>query len=261
MVVQELKENISKVRIFRENMGMSLTRDKIEEFWGKDLSSLGQQGICISNPKIVNDKMKVVNNSLERLLIFDWVKFIGVTGSVACGNAKDSDDIDVFIIVKNNCSWLYRGFLVLRLGFNSVRRVWGKCFKDKIDTNFICEERGLTFDSRSIFVLHELMYMIPVYNQDYYKEVLSFNSDLFKNFGIKISKKEINKKRYLFFAIFNSLAFISQYIYMLIVGHKPDIKRLCENNKRGRIEFFPKDFQYQKTEEYEKLKKLSKKAL
>ncbi len=259
MVVQESKQKISEVKFFRQNMGMSLTKDKIEEFWGKGLEVLGEP--CVSNSKIVDYKVGVVKDSLEKLLMFDWVKFIGITGSVACGNVKESDDVDVFIVVKNNRSWLYRGLLVFRLGFNSVRRVWGKCYRDKIDTNFICEERGLSFDTKSIFVLHELMYMIPAYNEDYYQDILSFNHLLFKNFGIQIPEKVINRQKHPFLIILNYLAFIFQCMYMFFAGHKPDIRRLNENNKMGRIEFFPKGFQIQKIREYEKLKRKPKKAL
>ena len=45
--------------------------------------------------------------------ILGFVKFIGISGSVAAKIANPEDDIDLFIVVKNGSSWLYRGILKL----------------------------------------------------------------------------------------------------------------------------------------------------
>jgi len=250
MMSSGVKGNISKLKIFRKNIGVDTPDYIIQKFWESKKKS--QKEDDRFDDEIVKNKYEIVEQNLHKLLIFDWVKFISITGSVAAGNVKEDDDIDVFIVVKNDRMWLYRFFLIFKLGFNSVRRVWGKPAKDKIDTNFICEERGILFNSKNIFTLHELIFMIPVYNKDYHEYLLSINADLLKDFGIEKKKANLNKKRYIFLKPLNSIAFHIQLLYMFLMRHKPDLNRMYKNNKLGRIEFFPKDFQSEKLKEYNK---------
>lgn len=253
MSIVEIQKNIRKLSLFRQNMGSTFPKEKVVEFWGKQFEAFLSDAGDFQNKKVIDKKIEIVEANVKKFLIFDWVKFIGITGSVASGTAKTKDDIDVFIVVRNDRMWLYRGLVTLRLGFNSVRRVWGKSFENKIDTNFICEERGLMFSSKSIFVLHELLFMVPMYNIDYYKHILGVNYQLMKNFSIDLEKEDVEKTRFFVYKIFNWFAFLVQCIYMLFMRHRPDFRRLLLNNKKGRIEFFPKNFQKKKLEEYNKL--------
>jgi predicted nucleotidyltransferase len=258
MSVVDIQKNIRELSLFRQNMGSDLPKSKIREFWGEEFVTLLHYSENCQNRKEIKNKIKIVEENIEKFLIFDWVKFIGITGSVASGIAKSKDDIDIFIVVRNDRMWLYRGFLALKFGFNSIRRVWGKPSKNKIDTNFICEERGLVFSSISIFVLNELLFMIPVYGTDYYKYILGVNHKLMKNFSIDVEKRRIESTRYCIYKILNFFAFSLQYTYMLFMRHKPDSSRLLQNNRKGRIEFFPKNFQDSKLKEYRRLVKISK---
>jgi len=141
--------------------------------------------------------------------------------------------------------------MVIKLGVRSLRRVWGKPCINKIDTNYICEERGLLFDTKSIFVLHELLFMIPVYNEKYHDEILNINFELLKHFGVDRKEQKVKDERNIFFEFLNKTAFTLQYLYMFIRRHSPDYQRLLGNNAKGRIEFFPKDFEAEKLKKYE----------
>ncbi len=253
MVDSKTDQKISQLILFRKNMGAATPKEKVVFFWKKEFKNLGdsEKGV---NVKLRKKKTNIVKKNIDAILFLDWVKFVGITGSVAAGVPKKDDDIDVFIVVKNNRMWLYRAFLTFKLGRKSLRRVWGKPFKDKIDTNFICEERGLWFNTESIFVLHELLFMIPVYNKDYYEKILNINHQLLENYDIERKKEELNKKGFFFFKFLDKIAFIIQYIYMLLKKHRPDYRRLVRNNKKGRIEFFPKGFRKEKVREFKKLK-------
>lgn len=254
MVTFKTKQKISQLVLFRKNMGVKTPKEKVVFFWGKNFKNI-QAIENFKREKFVEKKINIVRENINSILFLDWVKFVGITGSVAAGTAKEKDDIDVFIVVKNNRMWLYRAILTTRLGKESLRRVWGKPFKNKIDTNFICEERGLWFNAESIFVLHELLFMIPVYNEEYYEKILGVNHKLLENFCIERKKVEVNKKGNLFFKILDKFAFALQYTYMLVKNHKPDYKRLKRNNKKGRIAFFPENFRKEREEEYRKLEK------
>ncbi len=250
MPVLKVEQKVSQVVSFRKNMGVPMPKEKVVAFWGeryKDISGVENS----KRVKYIEKKKDLVKKNIGNMLFLDWVKFISITGSVAAGTAQEKDDVDVFIVVKNNRMWLYRAFLTMKLGRKSLRRVWGKPVKDKIDTNFICEERGLWFNTKSIFELHELLFMIPVYNEEYYENILNINYKLLENYSIRRKKEGLNNESSFFLKFLDKLAFILQYIYMLFKRHKPDYSRLTRNNKKGRIEFFPKDFSKKKVKEFE----------
>lgn len=249
MVTSSINQKITQLVLFRKNMGVKTPKEKVLFFWGDSFQSIQDIQDC-KRKRFLQKKIDIVKKNIPSILFLDWVKFIAITGSVAAGTAKEDDDIDVFIVVKNNRMWLYRAILTMRLGRRSLRRVWGKPFKDKIDTNFICEERGLWFNTESIFVLHELLFMIPVYNEKYYEKILNVNHKLLENFCIKRKKEDINEKGNFFLRMLDKLAFAIQYIYMLAKGHKPNYKRLKRNNKKGWIAFFPENFRREKEKEY-----------
>ena len=252
MALSKKEQNVFQMILFRKNMGTFMPQEKLKEFWNYDFKHLDN----VKKEKTLQhreEKIKLVEENLKNIIFLNWVQFVGITGSVAANICKKDDDIDVFIIVRNDRMWLYRGILTLKLGIKSLRRVWGKPFKDKIDTNFICEERGIQFSPESIFVLHELLFMIPVYNKGYYDKILDVNYELLQNYGIKRKQDFVNSKRNYVFAFLNRMAFFAQYVYMLIKKHRPDKTRLEKNNKRGRIAFFPEDFSKKKMREFKKL--------
>ncbi len=243
--------------LFRKNMKALTTKDELESFW-KDLpqetlKECKERGL--KEKKLRKKKISIVKKHIKEFLFLDWVQFISITGSVAAGIPKNNDDIDVFIVVKNNRMWLYRAILTLKLGRKSLRRVWDSPVKDKIDTNFICEERGLWFNTESIFVLHELLFMIPVYKEEYYEKILNINHKLLENYCIKRKKEYVNTSKNIPLIFLDKAAFFLQYMYMLFRNHRPNWKRLVKNNKKGRIAFFPEDFRRKKMEEFENLKK------
>ncbi len=253
MALSKKEQKVFQVILFRKNMGAEMPKEKVFFFWGKGFGNLlkKEKGKDFEKKKLIKRKVNVVKKNIKRLLFLDWVKFIAVTGSVAAGVPKKEDDIDVFIVVKNNRIWLYRAILTLKMGL--LRRVWGRPFKDKVDTNFICEERGLWFNTGSIFILHELLFMVPVYNKRYYENILNINFQLLEKFGIERNQEDLNLSQNYFLEIFNKLAFCLQYVYMILKRHNPNLKRLKRNNKMGRIAFFPEDFRKRKVKEFEKV--------
>ena len=168
----DVKSAVEKFIKFRRNMGLGLDFGKARYIWGKkEIKVLeGKEVDFIKRREenlFVNEKVSLVEENVKKLLLFKWVKFIGVSGSVAAGFAKDEDDIDLFIVVKDGTAWLYRGVLTLRGLFNGLFRGkrHGEDVKNLFCFNLICEESGLNFDN-DIFDFHELMYLIPVYEKN-----------------------------------------------------------------------------------------------
>ncbi len=251
--MKEISELILKLIKFRKKMGLGLSLEKVKYIWGKRVVKSLDEDILLLLDKseskniYIDQKLDIANLYKKKLLIFNWVKFIGVSGSVAAGFAKEEDDIDIFIVVKNDCVWLYRGLLVVKGLFNNVFRAkrHRENVRNKLCLNLICEERGVVFDN-DLFTFHELMYLIPIFNNEYLKHIYSQNPWLAEDFAVK---KEIIFNRYkpslnsnFVLKTLNYLSFCAQYIYMVLSRHSPCKKRLLENFNKGRIEFFDEDY-------------------
>lgn len=265
--MQSPKKVFENTLKFRIAMGLYLSKDDIKYIWGrrflKNLEDSQEEDIQNllktlkeNENEVVFKKFKIAKKYLSKLKVFNLVKFIGVSGSVAAGFANEEDDIDVFVVVRNGTMWIYRAIIIFKnLFHNRIRAKRHKNVKNKLCLNLICEERGLQFPP-DIFNFHELLFLKPVYKKEYKKFILSQNSWLRKEFLVKkelFITRVIPQKRVLFpLRIINHIAFYSQLLFMLISGHKPDIKRLKENFKQGRIEFFESDYREERIGNYEK---------
>ncbi len=253
-----MEETLKILIKFREQMGLSLSEESIKYIWGKKRAKEFHinRGKNDTRKKEVLRKIELCKRNIDKLKIFNWVQFIGISGSVAAGFAKDEDDIDIFVVVKNGTLWLYRGLIVLRNIFhNKIRTKRHKNVKDKLCLNLISEERGLSFGS-DIFNFHELMFLITVYNEKYLNYIYSQNPWLEDDYYIKkenLQSKIFPQKEANFFLKFlNRLAFFSQLVFMFLARHKPDIANLVNDYKEGRIEFFEKDYKKNILKNYSK---------
>jgi len=255
----KIEQILKKYSLFRRNMGISIDRKTLSVFWDKEiLERMDLTGVSvedIENPFLI-EKVQIGRKSLKYLLVFNWVKFIALSGSIASGFVKKEDDIDIFIVVKNDRAWIYRAIILFKNIFHRKIRTGdgNKGVKDKLCVNFISEERGLSLNP-DIFNLNEIISLIPLYKKNYLRILFSQNEWLFDKYLISrkvldIEKEESSKdeenKRYFFLSICNLIFLLPQILYMLITRHDPDIGRIWENYKRGRIEFFPKEFKMKK---------------
>lgn len=255
--------------VFRENMYSFLSLKKAEFIYGSSLiSDLDWKIKGLLRKDIENSAVKrKVGYLKENLHIFDvmnLVQFIGISGSVAAGTAKEDDDIDLFIVVRNGTGWLYRGLLLLKNVFNrkirmgggiSVRRHegLGGRFRDKFCINLIVEEKGLKFDE-DIFIFHELMHLIPVYNESYFDNVLASNSWItrFGASSLNPVKNQESREVNLFIRLLNRFSFVLQLLYRVLMLHKINLKDVLESYREGKITFYPADFKSEVLEEFER---------
>lgn len=262
-------EKFKQLLKFRRAMGQGLSRDRVKYIWGRrflrELEELGiEERADFSSVKkgseildeVRTSKLRVAKENLEKLKVFKWVRFIGVSGSVAAGFAEKDDDIDVFVVVRNGTMWIYRAIIAFRNIFhNKIRAKRHKEVKDKLCVNLICEERGLEFP-RDIFNMHELIFLIPLYNKKYKRYILSMNPWMERDFLVKkeLFRTRLIPEKKVFFPLrlLNFFAFIAQLTFMSLSGHNPEMKRLVGNYRKGRIEFFEYDYRMDKLENYER---------
>jgi len=121
----------------------------------------------------------------------------------------------------------------------------GSMVKDKFCVNLICEERDLVFDD-DIFNFNELMYLIPIFNERYLSYIYSQNDWLRSRYGVKgellMSRELVSKRGSWLVRVINFKFFVLQLLFMIVSSHRPEMDRLWSNYKRGRIEFFPRNF-------------------
>ena len=252
--MEDIKKSVENLEKFKALMGASLKKDDIKRIWGKSFLRESKEKYEQNKNEIVKEKLKYAGNTVKVLKIFNWVKFIGVSGSVGAGFAREEDDIDVFVVVQDGTAWIYRGLIsISNLFHNKIRAKRHKVIKNKLCLNMICEERGLNFDN-DIFNFHELMFLVPIYNEKYLNLIYSNNLWLRESYFVKkdllYTKISRGKNANMFIKFLNTVFYLLQISFMYISNHKPDLKRIKRNYKKGRIEFFEEDFKKEKLEDY-----------
>jgi len=255
-----VKDCIEKLYDFRSKIPANLAVEKVKEIWQINIPKEEIPKIAEFKQGIIKRKVVIAEDCIEWLLFKPWVKFVGISGSVASEFAREDDDIDLFIVVKNDTAWIYRLYVYFRNIFKHRVRSKKKedneiNVKDKLCINFITEQRALHFEN-DVFNLNEILYIKPIYNRNFLRLIFLSNpwlkdayrvSDKYLDVDrLKVGDiKELTKRNYLLF-IFNFIAFLGQLLFMIVTRHQPDLKRLSEGFKEGRIEFYPKEFKKSK---------------
>ena len=250
------EEIIEELYEFRSRIPANLDTKKVKIVWGIDFSQNNIKEIIQPRKNIIEEKIEIAQDSLEWILFKPFVKFIAISGSVASEFAKEEDDIDLFIVTENDTVWIYRLYIYIKnLTRCKIRSKGGKQLKNKLCINFLAEQRALLFEE-DIFNLNEILFLKPIYNKRFQK-VIFLNNPWLKDHYLLSEKflgkerlkvgdvKEITKRNYILFPI-NFLAFIGQLLFMVVMRHDPDLKRLFRGFREGRVEFYPKDFKKDK---------------
>ncbi|MBI2596442.1 nucleotidyltransferase domain-containing protein [Candidatus Daviesbacteria bacterium] len=212
--------------------------------------------------------------------VIPWVKLVGISGSLAMGNAGKKDDIDLFVITANNKLWLSRFFLLIITDMLGKRREKEKSKQKsagKICINILLEENQLAQKDKNIYLAHEVLQMRVLWQRDgVYQKFLEENSWVFKflpnwissikltkNSNLKTQNYSLNLKTFkiifdicnLTFDIFEKIAKFFQLKYM----GKPKGR---ERISASALYFHPEDSREKILREYNKrLKKYNIKGL
>ena len=107
-----------------------------------------------------------------------FIKFVGVSGSLASYNFEEStDDIDLFIVCEEGRVWISRLFTVLIFKLLNVY-VNDANSNYKICPNFYISTKSMNWkqEKRNIYVAHEIAMLQPLINKEnYYFKFLSAN--------------------------------------------------------------------------------------
>ena len=128
-------------------------------------------------------KIKISGNTAKMLSIIPSVLLIGVSGGVSLYNADKKDDIDFFVVTKENSLWSTRLLAILLLKIMGKHRSRkDKKVADKICLNMLISEDNLEFskDRKDLYTAHEIVQMIPIFNRN-----KTFEKFMSKNLWVK----------------------------------------------------------------------------
>ncbi len=140
---------------------------------------------------IFNEKLVLAKRASFLTKLVPWVVFVGLTGSLAVGNPKKEDDVDLMVIVKPKRLWLSRGliyFLFITLGrlFNlKLRRPGENQPRDKLCFNLFLTTNKLTLPPRQrrLFTAYQLMFLKPLVDKNkVYQRLIQTNRFWLKNY-------------------------------------------------------------------------------
>lgn len=154
--------NFSKMKEFRANVLKSYSR-KLGDVKDGDFDALFKSGLLPCDRKEVDRKLEIANKNLSKILHHKFCTKIAISGSTAVGCPRVDDDIDIFVIVRDNTLWLYRMWFKL-FGGKAVARRLDNVRKDKFCVNFIVEESALdNVINNSVFYQHEMACLITLW--------------------------------------------------------------------------------------------------
>ncbi|HEY4246486.1 MAG TPA: hypothetical protein VGM64_06485 [Lacunisphaera sp.] len=135
-----------------------------------------EERIAVKNSKIattkqlIGSRLKILNKIGRNPLI----KFVGISGSLAADNpTKDQNnqvDIDVFLVTRNQCVWLYNILRGLRNLFPRRRQ------EPELCVNYVVDESNLMIPNRNFYTATEIRNLIPISGFDAHRKFLQANN-------------------------------------------------------------------------------------
>lgn len=178
-------------------------------------------------------KWAIAKKAGESLRKFPSITAVFVTGALAMDNCPADDDIDLMLVTRPHTLWLIRPWVLGQLV--NRRRPGERVADDKICPNLWLDERHLGIATsadgeRNLYLAHEILQAkcimdrgsvhrnflhanswtrnyLPTAYRESSKKLNSKNSDLIKNWKLKIANLVLWPLNVLFFA--------AQYLYML----------------------------------------------
>ena len=232
----------------------------------RNLYTLGEYNK--SNLEIRNSKFEISQKKLNNLRfraylklisMFPQIQLIGLSGSAAMNNAKENDDIDLFIIASVNRIWTTRLIcLIIATFFGFKRSRLEKNVSNKVCLNLFFDKKNIEIPNfkRNYYIAHEIIQLKPLINKNYMYEIFLYRNrwvcDIFPNVefptSLPIRHSEASRSGMTF-----TLDFIENFLkkIQLYLINKHKTKEIITDTQ---LWFFPDDFE-------EKLPEFARKKL
>jgi predicted nucleotidyltransferase len=208
----------------------------------------------IQNIPQVQNKLNIARKAAYFLSFIPTVLFIGISGGLAMGDVGKEDDIDLFIITKNNSVFKTRFLILIVLEIMGLRRIRSqKIARDKICVNFIIDEAKISFpsDRHDIYTAHEIVQLKPLYERAcMYSKFLKANNwtnKIIPNLNVQQKKDSNMIKKSKFTAIFNIniIYLLPEHLLRRVQIEIMKKHKTTEMVSRYVLAFNPKDYRLQ----------------
>lgn len=193
------------------------------------------------------EKLQIAQKITSLIRFIPSVKLVGISGGLAIANAKDEDDIDLFIVASKDFLWITRFIVTLLVElFSSRRHPADLDVKNKVCLNIFIDEEHLSIPilNRNLFIAYEVVQLRPLFDKkNTHQKFLSANlwvKDYLPNSIDKKIHKLDNKRLYVQRRYFRMLYFIELCFKKLQLWYMSR-KRTTELITDGRIYFHSRD--------------------
>lgn len=151
------------------------SREEIRQAWNDliekynfSFSAASQEQLDEKTQRVIRQKKwQQVERAIQWFRYIPWIDSIWVTGSLAIGNVKKTDDVDFLIITQPHRLWLTRAVVVL-IGALTQKLRWRTALQDQVQDRWCCnlwlESDSLPLSDRhNLYTARELMQAWPVY--------------------------------------------------------------------------------------------------
>ncbi len=149
----------------------------------------------IKRYKISKKKWRKVKKYLWVFNLIPFIKFVGICNTLAFNNAKESSDIDLFIVIRKGRIWTSRALLTLVLSILRQRRI-KKRIKDKFCLSFYVTEDNLNLEKIAIpfdiYLIYWTAQIVPILDRRLFPKFIKENEWIKRylpNFSFSINKK------------------------------------------------------------------------
>ncbi len=222
------------------------------------------------------DKYMVAKSAASILSKIPTVIFIGISGSLALGNAKKDDDIDLFVVTRKNTIWITRLVSLVILQTLGLRRKRLSVeTANKVCMNMFIDEENLVLPKarHDVYTAHEIAQLKPLVDKNNtYNRFLLANEwvNMFMPNVLKVAFKKSKKFKFsktssrFVYRILNAYInyifanVITENIAKVIQRNKIKMHTTNETISDSLLAFHPKDYRLVVLSKYkEKLKNKS----
>jgi hypothetical protein len=196
---------------------------------------------------------------IKLISLFPQIRLVGLSGTLAMMNAKDDDDIDLFIITAKNRLFTGRFIAISLASLLRIRRIRLirpmspiSLNKNKLCLNLFFDEGSLAVPNhkKTVYVAHEILQMKPlIIKGDIYQKFLEANSWVFRMFPnaksafsikYKVSsiKKILNTKYFILDAIADKIEYLLRNLQLRLINSHKTSEIITDRQ----LWFHPEDF-------------------
>lgn len=127
--------------------------------WSQDVRYQKEEGV---EKKVFLEKLLITKKYLPLLALVPFSRIFFLGGSLVCGRLKETSDIDIIVVAKENRLWLNR-LLLETVIFLLGRRRTQKKFKNRFCFNYSLSETEPVFQNQDFISAHFYKHLLPLW--------------------------------------------------------------------------------------------------